>query len=45
MEEGEEYQIPPSPSTAESACQRWGGGRVRGGACGSSLKNTFYLSR
>lgn len=44
MEEGEEYQIPPSPSTAESACQRGGGG-IRGGACGSSLKNTLYLSR
>lgn len=30
MEEGEEYQIPPSPSTAESACQRWGGGEGKG---------------
>lgn len=30
MEEGEEYQIPPSPSTAESACQRGGGDKGRG---------------
>lgn len=34
--------ILPSPSTAESVCQR-GGGEGRGG--GSSLKNMFYLYR